>query len=252
VTPASGGIFQAVLATTSLPVGTDNITVTYSGDANYIGSSTSGTVTVVSGPVVTVSSTGSTLTSSASSQSTLTFSETSYGGWTGVIGFTCDSSTLPANASCVFSPGQMTVQASTSAASYNTQTTQLTITIDNPSQTPSASSMIWWMGAASGLLLFFVRRRYLRGAWSQVTLLIAGLLLAASATGLTACSSTAANLTPTGTSTVTVYANADPYQSGSTTATQSCGTATVGGVTTASPALTPCSQQSFKVSLTVQ
>jgi hypothetical protein len=241
--PVAGGLFQATLSTTALPVGTDVVKATYGGDANYVGSSASGTEIIVAAANVVVTPSGTSITSSHSgTDGTLTFTAVTFGGWTGIVGYACDTTTLPANARCVFTPGQVSVVPSTAAADYGSFPMQLTITIDNPSQNTTVSAMIWWVGGISGLALFFVRRRYLRGAWSQLSLLLAALLLASSATALTACSNTAANQTPTGTSKVTVYSYADPYTSGSTTVTQSC----------SSTSTAPCYQQSFTVSLTVQ
>jgi sugar lactone lactonase YvrE len=247
--PASGGSFQASLTTTSLPVGTDLVTATYTGDANYVGSSTSGTVIVVSGATVVISASGTTLTSSTSSTSSITFTHVSEGGWAGVVGYSCLASSLPANARCVFSPGQAEVFPSTSSATTQIPTTTLTVTIDNPPQTPTASKLIWWIGGLTGLFLFWTRRRMMRSAWGTITMLIGAALLAVSASGLMACSNGIQYATPAGTSTVTVYASADPYATGSTTETQACVNPTT-NVT--GPTQGPCTQQSFQASLTVQ
>ncbi len=248
IAPAAGGAFQASLTTTALPTGTDLITATYSGDANYVASSASGTIFVVASPTFVISTSGTTLTSSKSTDGFITFSNTSYGGWQGVVNYQCLASSLPANAICVFSPGQVTVLASTSTTPYAVATTQLKVVVDNPPNSPAQGSMLWWVGGFTGLLLFSVRRRVMRGAWATVTTLTGIALLTVVASGLTACTSMQYS-TPTGTSTVTVVGSADPYASGSTSTTAACGTNSAG---VESPALSPCSQQTFKVSLTVQ
>jgi sugar lactone lactonase YvrE len=248
--PAAGGAFQASLTTTTLPVGTDLVTATYSGDANYVGSAASGTVYVVAAPLVIPTSSGSTLTSSQSSNTTVTFTNTSYGGWSGIIGYHCLASSLPVNAICVFSPGEVTLNASTAANSYLPATTTLHVVVDNPPNSPVQNSILWWMGGLTGVLLLFVRRRAMQGAWGRVSMIIGAALLAVSATGLMACNSGIAYPTPAGASTITVIANSDPFAVKSdgttdTTVTQAC-TGTV-----AIPA-TPCAQATFQVSLTVK
>jgi sugar lactone lactonase YvrE len=250
--PAVGGTFQASLTTTALPVGTDLVTATYSGDANYIGSSASGTVVVVSSPTLILSSTGTSLTSSTTggTNSTITFNATSEGGWNGLITYQCLASSLPVNSICVFSPGQVTMTPSTASANYPpaASASQMWIVANNPPNTPGQSSVLWWMGGLSGLALCFVRRRLMRGAWATITMMVGVVLLALSASGLLACTS-AAYSTPTGTTTVTVLAYADPYVTGSTT-TQPCGVNTTTKL--ADPTLAPCSVKTYQVSLTVQ
>lgn len=246
VVPAAGGTFQATLSTTALPLGSNMITATYSGDANYVGSSVSGgPVDVVSAPTVIATASGTAISTSGSSSTGVTFTNTSYGGWQGVVGYHCDPATLPANAICVFSPGQVPVMASTSSVTYPTATTTLSVLVNNPPNSPAQSSMLWWLGGLTGFSLLFVRRRMMRGAWGTITMLIAAVLLAGSASGLLACSSGASFVTPSGTSTVTVYASADPYATSADDTTKPCGV-------TGDPTSAPCSQQSFQVSLTVK
>jgi sugar lactone lactonase YvrE len=247
--PAAGGGFQAALSTTALPVGVDVVTATYSGDANYVGSSTSGTVTIVSGPTVTVTSGGTTLSSSDSFQTSLTFTNTSYGGWQGVVGYQCVASTLPVNAICVFSPGQVTVTPSTAGVTYPAATTTLKVVVDNPPNSPAQGSMLWWVGGLSGLMLFWMRRRMMRGVWANLTMMAGAVLIAIAATGLTACGNSIPYATPAGSSTITVLASSDPYATGVTNATQPCVNATSGAT---GPTQGPCTQQSYQISLTVQ
>ena len=247
--PAAGGAFQASLTTTSLPVGTDLVTATYSGDANYVGSASSGTVYVVSAPVVIPTSSGTTLSSSQSSSSTITITNTSYGGWTGVIGYHCLASSLPANSICVFSPGEVTLNASTTGTSYPPATTTLQVVVDNPPNSPLQGSILWWMGGLTGVLLLFVRRRAMHGAWGRASMFIGAVLLAVAASGLMACNTGIAYPTPSGTSTITVIADSDPFVVSNGTVntgeTQTC------SGTVANPSA-PCAQATFQVSLTVK
>lgn len=250
---ASGGVFQATYSYTppapAAGVAFDVATVaaSYGGDPNFSGS-TSASQSFDIGPTtgsVVVTASGTSLSSGGS---TITFSNTSYSGWQGVVNYQCLASSLPANAICVFSPGQVTVLASTSTTPYAVATTQLKVVVNNPPNSPAQGSMLWWVGGMTGLLLFWMRRRVMRGALGTVTALLGVALFGIAASGLTACGGIQYT-TPTGTSTVTVIASADPYASGSTNTTQGCGVDSSG---VASPALAPCSQQTFKVSLTVQ
>jgi sugar lactone lactonase YvrE len=251
---AGGGVFQASYVYTlpqSLPTGVSydviSIGASYLGNVNYSGSKSavqSFDLSPVGGSaVVTVSGTGLTPTSA------LTFTNTSYGGWTGVVGYQCLSSSLPANAICVFSPGQVAVEASTSYAPYPLATTQLTVLVNNPPNSPAQSSLRWWVGALTGLLLLWARRRTKREIWKFAVLLFGAILCGISAGGLIACNSSVKFVTPPGASTVTVIASADPYTEGSTSATQTCGIDKTTGQP--SPTQPPCSQQIFQITLTV-
>ena len=271
VIPAAGGVFQASITVPAgppcvvsaavptcpsnssgamLPVGTDTITATYSGDANYVGSATSGTIPVVSNPLVIVTPSGASITvnSDTGSSSTITLTPASYGGFNGIVGYQCDAGTLPANATCVFSPGQVSVTANTSSASFPEPPVTMSIAISQPPQTPTASKMIWWIAGPTGLLLLFVRRRMkavaLAGRWNMLLLIAAIGALSAGIMGSIGCNNGISFVTPKGTSTVTVYAYADTYQgSPSKNVTSTC---------TAGSNIYPCSQQAISVSVIVQ
>lgn len=250
VQPASGGAFSATLTTAALPAGSDGIVATYSGDANYIQSSSkSATVTVVSSAQVTLTPDSTSIITSTSGSGTISFMPTSYGGWSGLIGFSCVASSLPANAHCVFSPGQTQISASTPGNPLSNLPVKMSIAVNQPPQTPTASGFLWWFAGPMGLLLFFVRRRY--AGRLAATLAIAGVIAlgALAATGLSACGSSAHSLTPAGTSTVTVVAYVDPFtaqpsSSTSTPTTQAC--------PDNDPTKAPCAEQTFKVSVTVK
>jgi hypothetical protein len=196
---------------------------------------------------------------SGSTNSTITFTNTSYGGWQGIVGYTCDASTLPANAICVFSPGEVIEKASIATSPYPPATTTLQVVVNNPPNSPALSSMLWWAGGLAGLLLFVTRRRMMRGTGGTIAMLIGVVLLATAASGLMACNSGAryAYPTPAGTSTITVHADADPFATPPTASnpippTQPCG-GQVGVLNPpqGNPASFPCSQTTFQISLTV-
>lgn len=103
---------QAVLTTTSLPVGSDAVTAIYSGDSNYQGSSSAPlTITVVTPqPGFTVTSVPQTLTVTDGSSVTSTLTVSPTNGFDSAVSFACSG--LPAKASCSFSPATVTVSGS--------------------------------------------------------------------------------------------------------------------------------------------
>jgi hypothetical protein len=250
LTPVGGGVFQATYTYTppapanGVAFNVVSVAASYVGDENFSGSSTgtqSFDVSPASGSVVLTPSSTS-VSSGGIPNGTITFANTSYGGWQGVVGYQCLASTLPAHTICLFSPGQASVMASTPTTPYPTATTQLTVVVNNPPNSPVQSTMLWWLGGLTGLFLFWTRRRLVRGAWGTVAMSIGMALLLVSASGLMACNSGVQSVTPRGTSTITVVANIDPYVTPMVNPpkTQPCG------------AEGPCSQQTFQISVTVQ
>jgi hypothetical protein len=232
-----------------------SVTATYNGDSNFsTSSSAAGTFNVspALGSLV-ITSTGASLTSVTNTYSPknggITFNNTSEGGWTGIVDYHCLASTLPANAYCVFSPGQVTVTPNYPAVASQSV---LQIIVNNPPNSPAQSSMLWWLGGLTGLSLFWMRCRMMRGAWSNLTMLLAMVLLGASASGLMACNNGVQFSTPAGNRKVTVVADSDPYTSGSTSSAQACGTIPNSNPAMQSPTLSPCSETTFQISLTVQ
>jgi sugar lactone lactonase YvrE len=237
VTPSTSGIYSASLVPTTLRAGTTNptengsyltnytLSAVYSGDTTYLGAAsasapiaivgantaanltntTGATFTITpSSPTITVSSTGA--AGQVSGSATLTV--TSYGGWSGVLNFTCSG--LPAYATCNPFPGAPLVIASTPSATLLPTTVNFVINTNVPPIVPTASSLAWWGAGLGGLLMLLFRqklRKQGRMRYAQL-LSLAGvlLLLGGSMAGLTACSSTATNhyVTPAGTSQVKV------------------------------------------------
>ena len=247
VLPGTGGTFSATLSTTALPVGSDAIVATYSGDANYIQSASASTIiTVVSSPKVVVTPASTSITSSSTKGGTISFDTASYGGWTGLVGFSCVASTLPANARCVFAPGQAQISASTPGNSVMNLPAKMSIVINQPPQTPSAGGSYWWLAGPIGLMLFFVRRKYAGRLLATLTVVAIVALGGLAAGGLSACGTNPQFLTPAGTNTVTVVAYEQPFQPppNQNNLTQVC--------PANDPTQAPCSEQTFKVSLTVK
>jgi len=229
-----------------------SIKATYSGDVNFGGSASASSTLNVSGSQgsVATAASGTSITSSATQNGTVTFTATSYGGWSGIVGFSCDPSTLPAHARCVFSPGQIAISANTSSLTYPPATTQFSVTINQAPQTTTVSGVVWWIAIPSGLLLLIVYRRTRRtlvsSGWSALLLIVGVGALSLGIAGSVGCSSGGvAFATPKGTDKVTVIASGDPYVTSpklDTTKTQTCSTSST----------YPCFQQSFTVNVTVQ
>ena len=224
VQPASGGTF-AVTFSSTLAAGTYNVTAVYTGDVNYDSStSTASAFTIVSAPNFTISQSATSLTSSNSSPGSITVTLTSWGGWNGLVGLTCSG--LPSYAQCVFLPGQPIVYASTPSNTIAPTQFTMEITTDNNPGTPNASMIAWWIGGITGLGLFWVRRRAVKGAAGKVLLVLAFVLLVGAAGSLTSCGSSGPQfVTPSGTTTVTVTATGSQFVPGTTVSgTQSCST----------------------------
>jgi subtilase family serine protease len=120
----SGGV--ATLVTTALPVGTDSVTASYSGDSTFAGSvSLPVVVTVNPPPGFSVTSTPAGLVVSVGGTATSTLTVTSAGGFTGTVNLTCAGA--PSEANCGISPGSVTLSAN------GTATATLTVATTAPS-----------------------------------------------------------------------------------------------------------------------
>ena len=249
IVAASGGTYQtSAFTTTALRAGTTNVVenasflttyniyAVYSGDNSYSTStSASAPVTIVAAPTCAggtgtpfvgcpvektgatyaISPTSSAITiassTTANTSGATTLTVTSYGGWTGVLNFTCAG--LPQYATCNPYPGAPVVTDSTPTATQVPTQIQFIITTNVPPTPPTLSSSIsLWLGALFGALLLVVRRR-LGGTGLRRLCSLAGvaLLMTASLAGLNGCSTTTgttAYVTPTGTSNVTVTVHA--------------------------------------------
>jgi len=251
VLPSSGGTFTAELKTTALRAGTStvvenssfltnyNLTAVYSGDKTYGGSTSNAVAVAIVGPPSTQpacatatpatcasNTTGATFTITpanptitattttaggpASGSTTLTIN--SYGGWNGILNFTCSG--LPAYATCAPYPGYPEGLPSTPGAPVTPTTVDFIINTNvAPTPPTGTGSMVWWVSGIAGMVLLVLRRRvkqmgYLR-AGQLFTLLGAVLLLGGSAIGISGCSTSSySSITPAGTSTVTVKVSA--------------------------------------------
>ncbi|HVB88006.1 MAG TPA: Ig-like domain repeat protein [Candidatus Dormibacteraeota bacterium] len=139
---------QAQITTTTLPLGTLQVSASYGGDQNYTGSSSSSvTVTVNAAPTFTVTANPTTIPITAPGQSgstTLTF--------TGENGFSSDGnatisatcSGLPAYSSCSVNPSSVNI------ATNGTGTTTLTVVTTAASTALPGSQDRWDIGGWNG------------------------------------------------------------------------------------------------------
>ena len=205
VLAVTGGVYQATITTTALRAGTTNVVennsflsnysiyAVYSGDSSY-GTSTSNAVavTVVAPPLCSVAgpcnyppgtatpfpTTGATFAitpsnpvitvASGQSIGSTTLTLVSYGGYNGVLNFTC--SNLPQYATCAPYPGDPIVTpipANTPAAQSQMQ---FIINTNVPPIVPTGSSLLWWMAGITGSILLVLRRRLQRGGLERLAL----------------------------------------------------------------------------------
>jgi hypothetical protein len=157
------------------PTTTDNVTATYSGDANYAPFNTAkNTSVVVVQPSFTISGSSATVTAGGMGTSTVTVTPT---GFTGMVTVTCQ--TLPAGVTCsplTINETNATTPASgaltINVAAPSTTTTASFVPADRiyVAQTPQTQTKPWWPWSGGAgmvvLLLLFVPRRRARAAVS--------------------------------------------------------------------------------------
>jgi len=202
----SGGTASVTLST--LPVGNDAITASYSGDANFNAAtaSTAVKVTVSALPpaFILTAPAPSTLTVIQGQSGVATFTISSNATFSGNVTFTCTGA--PVESSCTISPNNVTLGGGQTA----TVTAVVATTTPNNSY-EAANRPADWRKTVGGiscasLLLFLLpgRRRKLRGVWTM--LLIVGLGLTAM-TSITGCGGGDKYPgTPVATSTLTINA----------------------------------------------
>ncbi len=110
----------ATYATSTLSAGSHSITAAYSGDTNYLASTSAVFTQLVAAPGYTLSASPSSLTIASGSTGSTVITFTPTGGFTGAVNFSCG--TLPSMATCNFSPTSLTATSSSTML-----TTTLTI-----------------------------------------------------------------------------------------------------------------------------
>lgn len=167
----------------SLSVGTDTLTVSYSGDATYTSASNTAAVTVTAAPVPTftlAATSPAAIAPGAAATSTVT--ATGSGGYTGAIALSCTLTSSPAGA---IEPPACSIPSPT--VTLNSTTTTGTSAVSVSTTAPTTSSLLpgpfdrsGWFKTAGGtvavaFLLFFVpgRTRKLRKVLSAFMLVAA-------------------------------------------------------------------------------
>jgi hypothetical protein len=181
----------ATLSTTNLPNGTDSITAQYTGDSDFVNSTSPAiTVNVTLQPDFTVSASPSPISVTSPGQSAMTtVTVAGSNGFSGVTSFACSG--LPSESACVFS--MPTVSGS--------GTTILTVTTTAPSSVvPSGDDFKSWRTTGNslrvvifcvGLLLLSVQLRRRR-----LNLVGGGVVMLAILIGLAACGGGSSHVTP--------------------------------------------------------
>jgi subtilase family serine protease len=173
------GMAQATLSTSKLSAGTHNITASYSGDANYIGSASMAAEVSVIAMSLTLNSKSATISAGQNTSPVqISFSTnpmfTNYYYWW--VNLSCSG--LPAGATCVFTPGSFdptynsttgVLSGTSSLSIYTNGPTLQQASIAPPPQKP-------WTGfgtlAVAGLLTLGFRRRWRRSLSSLAALAI--------------------------------------------------------------------------------
>jgi hypothetical protein len=214
-----------------LPVGTNTLTVTYLGNAQYAASTSAPiVVTIAPAPAPTVAAATSSITVAQGSAVASTLTVTPARGFTGTMQVSC--SNLPTGATCSFNPSSLTFVNGTAAVSTMTIQTTGTATTAAigpsfplaPAKNAPISATVFWLPGLLAMGAFGNKRKQVRSKhWSLILLLLLclGALTACSGGGavtpaLASPSSPAVASTPTGTYTIQVVVSGTGIQSQTT------------------------------------
>ncbi|HXP63451.1 MAG TPA: Ig-like domain repeat protein [Dongiaceae bacterium] len=223
----ASGVYTFAIPANSLAVGTDTLTVTYSGDLNYASNTGTASVTVTSASssaTFTLSATTPTAVAPGST-TTSTITVTTTNGYVGTATITCALTSSPTSA---VDPPACALSSSTVQLDSSTTSGNVTATISTTAATASLIPLPdprtkgkGWMGAGGGAVLAFLvflgipaRRRSWRAMLGALLLLVALTSLSAcgdfwkAPSGNSAAGTTAGNytFTVTGTGNPTVTA----------------------------------------------
>ena len=186
------------LNASQLNSGANSITVQYSGDGNYQGStSTATTITLTAASSFSLSASPASISVSRGSSGTSTISVTAVNGFSSSVGLSCSISGSPTGAGCTFSPSSVTP---------GTTSTLTVTTVRGSAQSGVFSQwkpMAFGGVTVAGLLLVMIPRRR-RFAPLLGVLLLLGVAGAISGCGGGSSGSPSTPGTPAGTYTVTV------------------------------------------------
>jgi hypothetical protein len=205
----------ATFTTSSLPTGTDSITAAYSGDSNFAASTSAAITQIVGTSSVpfTVSASPTSAMVSAGASATFTINLATAPSAKSAISLSCSG--LPAGASCSFSPAQITPKGASAATTLTITTTGSGSVFGPFPGSPRGPSPVLPFAFLSLLVLLMLA--LMRKQQTQRTVLPALVLLCVFVilTGAVACGGNSSsttpppvNVTPSGTSKITVMASA--------------------------------------------
>ncbi len=224
----SSGV-ATLLATTSLPVGSDSVTAGYNATTDYAASVSSAVTLTMIPPSYMVTANPSSLSIVQGQTGYVTLTITPVGDYLGALTLNCTN--LPTNTRCVFTQNGAINNVATLSGNGQTMTVELAIQTGsvtlaqlqappaiwtgaspvNPQGPPSPmlpALTFWWPGSVAGLAALERKRRASKISQKILHLCLLGLMTGALAAGISGCGSGAnlSNVTPFGTSTMTVQA----------------------------------------------
>lgn len=174
---------NATLSTTTLTIGAQRITANFSGNANYL-SSSSDTLTIQVAPKpaadFSISADPASVTVQEGKSATATLTVTALNGWNAAVSFACAG--LPAESRCSFSPSTVMPANGTTTAVLTITTTAPTSALVRPSRgVPGSSSKSGLPAILAFVLLCFPaqRSRSVRRSLDALLLLVAGICMSA-------------------------------------------------------------------------
>jgi hypothetical protein len=172
-------------STNGLPLGTQDIIATYSGNSNY-SMDTSNTVTaVIVNPTFTLTPSGTTITSSYNNFGSISVGVTDYSNYQGGVVFNCTG--LPANAYCVFRPISIGFAAETGVTPVTIAPTSTVLQIQVDQNASIVEGSTGFLGFLLALMIFVFgyKRASTRGlsVLSVAFILVLGSLVAVTGCG---------------------------------------------------------------------
>ncbi len=221
VSAKSGGglIYEAILA--YLPPATGSYQMIYSGDVNFLSSTSSAVGVSIAPQDFTVTLSNSTLTLAPGQSASTTITVTSISGYQGTVtvgalnfatgAITNPCSTLPAYVTCSFAPGSGTLSdLGVYPAANPTATFALTINSNVPPVEPFPSptgSVVWPVGLVALALAVRKRGSVVR---TRLTAVLWCVALGGLALGASGCGSGSSYVTPAGTTAITLTLSGPP------------------------------------------
>lgn len=206
---ALGSSGSGSYSTANLTAGVHTITAVYSGDGNYLGSTSSTFTQTVNAPGYSLSVTPTTVTIAGGQSGQATFTVTPVGGFKSQISFACSG--LPPYATCTFSPSSVTPDGTNTAvtSTLTIATNVKTASVKSPAKPgdhPYQYNEKLLALALFGLPSLLWGRRKVGKRWSALHLIVVYGLLSLAATMMQGCGGGTNMTTPRGTDTITVTA----------------------------------------------